>query len=115
METAADLPRLDLIAEMEDTEQVKTLGGENEIITISHDKNPVDNKTIIPHAPTELYSLPVEITIDTDVSSEIDVTTQRKENQLEKNPCAKNELLSDQNELQVIKMQIYLLEIKLPK
>ena len=115
LETAADLPRLDLIAEMEDTEQVKTLGGENEIITISHDKNPVDNKTIIPHAPTELYSLPVEITIDTDVSSEIDVTTQRKENQLEKNPCAKNELLSDQNELQVIKMQIYLLEIKLPK
>ena len=80
LETAADLPRLDLIAEMEDTEQVKTLGGENEIITILHDKNPVDNKTIIPHAPTELYSLPVEITIDTDVSPEIDVITQRKEN-----------------------------------
>ena len=89
-----DLPQLDLIAEMEDTEQVKTLDGENEIITISHDENPVDNKTITPHAPTELSSSPVEITIDSDVSPEIDVITQRKENQLEKNPYAKSELLA---------------------
>ena len=89
-----DLPQLDLIAEMEDTEQVKTLDGENEMITISHDENPVDNKTITPHAPTELSSSPVEITIDSDVSPEIDVITQRKENQLEKNPYAKSELLA---------------------
>ena len=89
-----DLPQLDLIAEMEDTEQVKTLDGENEIITISHDENPVDNKTITPHAPTELSSSPIEITIDSDVSPEIDVITQRKENQLEKNPYAKSELLA---------------------
>ena len=94
LETVADLPQLDLIAEMEDTEQVKTLDGENEITAISHDENPVDNKTITPHAPTELSSSPIEITIDSDVSPEIDVITQRKENELEKNPYAKSELLA---------------------
>ena len=81
-----------MIAEKEDPEQVKTLDGENEIIT--NDGNPVDNETITPHAPTELSSPPVEITIDTDVSPEIDVITQRKENQLEKNPYAKSEFLA---------------------
>ena len=97
LETVAkeeDLPQLDLIAEMDDTQQVKILDGENEIITISHDENPVDNETITPHAPTELSSSPLGITIDTDALPEIDVITERKENQLEENPYAESELLA---------------------